>query len=78
MQRGIYPTMLAGLGFYDARERQAAHALIECIEHLSNVQIHLDTPTDSIEVAGYWAHGAERVPIYVGIGDHQCSLLVRA
>jgi len=71
----VHPTMLAGLGFYDVRERQTAHALIESIEHLGNVQIHLDTPTDSIEVAGYWAHGAERVPIYVGIGDHQCSLL---
>ena len=26
-------------------------------------------------MAGYWAHSAGRVPIYVGIGDHQCSLL---
>jgi sugar (pentulose or hexulose) kinase len=26
-------------------------------------------------VSGYWHHGERRVPIYAGVGDHQCSVL---
>lgn len=70
-----HPTMLAGLAFYDVHHRRLAHPLVEDLQRLSGVQIHLDKPADALEVAGYWAHSAGRVPIYVGIGDHQCSLL---
>ena len=70
-----HPTMLAGLALYDVHHRRLAHQFVEDLQQLSGVQIHLDKPTDALEVAGYWAHSAERVPIYVGIGDHQCSLL---
>ena len=70
-----HPTMLAGLALYDVHHRRLAHQLVEDLQQLSGVKIHLDKPTDALEVAGYWAHSAGRVPIYVGIGDHQCSLL---
>ncbi len=70
-----HPTMLAGLALYDVQRAEVAHALIERIAQLCGVRVELDAPAPAGQIAGYWDSGTQRVPIYVGIGDHQCSLL---
>ncbi len=70
-----HPTMLAGLALYDVQQGTIAEELVETVQHLSASRVLLDAPADTGQVAGYWDAGARRVPIYVGIGDHQCSLL---
>ncbi len=70
-----HPTMLAGLALYDVQRGTVAEELVEAVRRLSGLRVLLDAPAATGQIAGYWDAGAGRVPIYVGIGDHQCSLL---
>lgn len=70
-----HPTMLAGLALYDVQRGTIAEELVEAVQRLSASRVLLDAPAATGQIAGYWDEGQRRVPIYVGIGDHQCSLL---
>mgnify|MGYP001174451193 FL=1 len=67
----IHRTMLAGLGVYDIRNNIIAKNLVLWLSEKIGSNIYLDTPAEITTVSGYW----NEVPIYVGLGDHQCSLL---
>ncbi len=67
----IHRTMLAGLGVYDITREQIAEDIVSWLSQKIGVDIKLDMPTEKITVSGYW----NNVPIYLGVGDHQCSLL---
>ncbi len=67
----IHKTMLAGLGVYDVKREQIAENIVSWLSQKIGANIKLDMPTEKIAVSGYW----NNVPIYVGVGDHQCSLL---
>ncbi|MEE3233496.1 MAG: FGGY family carbohydrate kinase [Candidatus Latescibacterota bacterium] len=64
-------SMLAGLGVYDVKNDKIAEDLVSWLAENIRTDINLDIPAEVTTVSGYW----NKVPIYVGLGDHQCSLL---
>jgi|MDTA01.1.fsa_nt_gb sugar (pentulose or hexulose) kinase len=67
----LHTSMLAGLGIYDINKNMIAENLISWLSDKIGSRIHLDKPEEIPAVSGYW----QKIPIYVGVGDHQCSLL---
>lgn len=74
-QTKAHPTMLAGMAFYDVHDRCPAAELIDLVQDLGGPRCSLNDPAPEDCPAGYWTHDGRRVPIYVGVGDHQCSVL---
>lgn len=70
-----HPTMLAGMGFYDVGRRALSEELIDLVRGLGAPSCRLSEPAPEGSVAGYWHAGVTKVPIYVGVGDHQCAVL---
>ncbi len=70
-----HPTMLAGLALYDVQQGSVSEQLVEAVRQLSGSTCHLDQPAAAGQISGYWKDSGTPVPIYLGIGDHQCSLL---
>lgn len=71
-----HPTMLAGLALYDIKRQEMAREISDTVFALSGSRTHTDRAASAGQIAGYWQRDAgAQVPIYVGIGDHQCSLL---
>jgi sedoheptulokinase len=67
--------MLHGLGFYDVRGEKTSAELTAYVEDLSGVQCTFDAMAPAGSISGYWHGPTKKIPIYVGIGDHQCSVL---
>ncbi|MFT5088332.1 MAG: sugar (pentulose or hexulose) kinase [Candidatus Latescibacterota bacterium] len=70
-----HPTMLAGLALYDVQRQQTSDELVDALFQLCGVRVQIDQMASAGQIAGYWHSGRIKVPIFVGIGDHQCSLL---
>jgi sugar (pentulose or hexulose) kinase len=70
-----HPTMLAGLALYDVQQGETSDELVEAVRQLSGSTCHLDHAAAAGQISGYWSECGTPVPIYLGIGDHQCSLL---
>lgn len=70
-----HPTILAGMALYDVSRKEVAPALLETARELGGVSAVPGAPCDEDTVAGYWAGPREPVPVYAGVGDHQCSVL---
>ncbi|MFA6111928.1 MAG: FGGY family carbohydrate kinase [Candidatus Latescibacterota bacterium] len=74
--RGLdHPTLLAGMTYYDVARRKISTELLDLTREMTGFIAELDRPAAAGEVAGYWRHGEERIPILVAAGDHQCSVL---
>jgi sedoheptulokinase len=71
----VHDTMLHGLGFYDVRGEMTSAELTAHVEELTGLQCTFGEVAPAGSISGYWHSPTERVPIYVGIGDHQCSVL---
>lgn len=71
----VHDTMLHGLGFYDVRRKKISDELTNLVEGMTGVKCTFNHVAPTGSVSGYWHSDAERIPIYVGIGDHQCSVL---
>jgi sedoheptulokinase len=71
----VHDSMLHGLAFYDVHGKTASGELVAAVEALCGVRFTFNQVAPASAVAGYW-HGAKgKVPIYAGVGDHQCSVL---
>ncbi len=67
----LHPTILAGMGLYDVRRHAVSAELLELLRELTGCCFALGEPAPAHRVAGHW----QGVPIYVGVGDHQCAVL---
>ncbi|MCC7261635.1 MAG: hypothetical protein IT369_03840 [Candidatus Latescibacteria bacterium] len=72
---GIHPTILAGLGLYDPRRGAVATPLLLLLRELTGAAFAVGEAAPASQAAGYWGQDGARVPIYVGVGDHQCAVL---
>lgn len=72
---GMHPTMLAGLAVYDLGRGEVAAELLALLRQLTGVSFGVAAPAPASQIAGYWRHERGRVPVYVGVGDHQCAVL---
>ncbi len=70
-----HPSLLASLALYDIRGGTASAEIAALVRELTGFTPLLDRPAREGQVAGYWHDGDARVPIHVGVGDHQCSVL---
>ncbi|MEE2657663.1 MAG: FGGY family carbohydrate kinase [Candidatus Latescibacterota bacterium] len=76
---GEHPTMLAGMAFFDVGTHENSQLLVNLVAELTGLAPILGTPVSEETAVGHWSPNegaaARRVPIYVGVGDHQCSAL---
>ena len=70
-----HPTILAGMALYDVSRKEIAPELLETARELGGVSPIPGEPCSEETVAGAWSGPRGPVPIYAGVGDHQCSVL---
>ncbi len=70
-----HPTILAGMALYDVSRKEVAPDLLETARELGGVSPIPGEPCSEETAAGYWAGPRGPVPVYAGVGDHQCSVL---
>ncbi|MBD04472.1 MAG: hypothetical protein CME24_09025 [Gemmatimonadetes bacterium] len=71
-----HPTMLAAMAMADVESGSIpSDPLLECIRVIGGCQIQLGTPCTEATISGHWPGPQGLVPIYAGVGDHQCSVL---
>ena len=70
-----HPTMLAGTALYDLDAARASGELLALVRDLTGRTVRLGAPAEAGAVAGAWRHGGRRIPLHVGAGDHQTTLL---
>ena len=70
-----HPTILAGMALYDVSRKEIAPELLETARELGGVAPIPGQPCSEETVAGEWTGPRGAVPIYAGVGDHQCSVL---
>jgi len=68
-----HPTILAGMALYDVRAKVVAAQLLDVVQQLGGVSAHVGAPAAENTISGHWQGPDEAVPIYAGVGDHQCS-----
>ena len=64
-------TMSAGLGFYNIYTNQFDKELVDVIKS----DIFFNDVVKDIEIAGFISIKGDEIPIYTGVGDHQCAVL---
>ena len=64
-------TMAAGLGFYDIHKNRWDEDLIKEL----NCTLEFNEVVNSVEIGGYITLNGKEIPIYTGVGDHQCAVL---
>ena len=70
-----HPTILAGMALYDVETNQLSTELLALIGELTGCTPTAGTPCPEGTVAGHWRAGDRAIPVYAGVGDHQCSVL---
>ncbi|HJP29480.1 MAG TPA: FGGY family carbohydrate kinase [Candidatus Latescibacteria bacterium] len=71
-----HPTILAGMALYDVVAAEPAAELLEVVYDIGGVRPRIGAPAADDAIAGHWSSpDGDDVPIHVGVGDHQCSVL---
>lgn len=70
-----HPTMLAGMGLYDLETARGSDEILAVVRELTGRTVRLAAPAEAGAVAGAWRHRGSPVPLHVGAGDHQTTLL---
>ena len=70
-----HPTMLTAMGFFEVETDQPADALLNALAEAGGPRCRFNQATRILEAAGYWRGRGGRVPLFVGVGDHQCAVL---
>lgn len=70
-----HDTLLAGLGFYDLCKKAVSDELNDFFYELTKIKLRLGNSAGLGETLGYWSFLGKKIPIYVGVGDHQAALL---
>jgi len=72
----VHNTMAAGLGIYDIKKNCVSDDLLYVAKKHADVNWNFASTVSNIEISGYWLPKKNcKVPIYVGVGDHQCAIL---
>lgn len=67
-------TMVAGTGFYDIFRKEYSPLLIEAAKADFKHELLFNKVTQDVEKAGYYISEGKQIPIYCGVGDHQCAV----
>jgi len=70
-----HDTMLAGLGFYDIIQKKISKDLQHFFYGNTKVKIKHCEKAELGETSGFLNLNNTNIPIYLGVGDHQCALL---
>ncbi|MFH1569945.1 MAG: FGGY family carbohydrate kinase [Gemmatimonadota bacterium] len=70
-----HPTILAGMALYDVGRGEVSEELLDLVGQVAGCRPSAGQPAPEGTVAGHWRRGEVSVPVYVGVGDHQCSVL---
>ena len=70
-----HPTTLAAMTFYDVHSNQPSSDLLALVRDLTGQTFLLDEAAGDGAVSGYLHIDDKKIPIFVGVGDHQCSVL---
>ena len=70
-----HPTLLAGMGLFDVSTSRASTELADAVRSLSGFTPVLGETAASSTISGQWQGPDSAVPIFAGVGDHQCSVL---
>ncbi|MBT3341821.1 MAG: hypothetical protein HN712_13750 [Gemmatimonadetes bacterium] len=71
-----HPTMLAAMALADVEAGSTASPdLLRVVEETSGFRARLGKTSQEGQVAGHWPGPDGLIPIYAGVGDHQCSVL---
>ena len=63
-------TMAAGLGFFNVREKAYEQSFIDaCGKNIS-----FNAVSDKVVPTAYWRKNGKNIPVYTGVGDHQCAV----
>ena len=71
----VHDTILAGTGFYDVGKKQISAELRKIAKGITHINLGFNDLAPSGAISGYWHSSRGKIPIYVGVGDHQCSVL---
>ncbi len=71
-----HPTMLAGMALYDVETGRGSDDLLALVRELTGRTVRLAAAAAGASaVAGTWHHRGRAIPLHVGAGDHQTTLL---
>ena len=71
----VHDTMLHCQGFYDVHHKRTSDALVRFVEQLTGARCTFNEVGPADGVSGYWHSPDGKIPIYAGVGDHQCAVL---
>jgi sedoheptulokinase len=74
LQRG-HATTLVAMTFYDVHSNQPSDALTTLVRDITGQTFRLDEVAADGAVSGHLHIDGKKVPIFAGVGDHQCSVL---
>ena len=69
-----HPTVLAGSGLWDLSTRAPWDDAIEWCQEKCGLSISLARPANGLEVASNLKINGDSIPVFTGVGDHQCAL----
>jgi sugar (pentulose or hexulose) kinase len=70
-----HPTILAGMALFDVVAGENSSELLDVVRDLGGLDARVGAPAADDTVSGHWDGPDGPVPIYAGVGDHQCSVL---
>ncbi len=71
----VHDTMIHCQGLYDVQQRKPSTEIIALVEELSGVKCIFNDVVPAHTVSGYWHGPNATIPIFAGVGDHQCAVL---
>jgi sugar (pentulose or hexulose) kinase len=70
-----HDTLLAGLGFYDIKEKIISDKLLKLSKKYTGCDFVFNDSTNNYkQISGYMSFNKIKIPIHVGLGDLQCAL----
>lgn len=76
MSAGIdHATLLAAMAVYDIQQQMLAPSLLQLVRDMGSFLARFDTPATIGRRAGWCQTGKSCLPVFVGAGDHQTSVL---
>lgn len=73
-QNICHATMAAGMGFYDIFKHEYSQDLILEAINGFDYQLSFNNVCQEIEIAGFYNKTGKQIPIFCGVGDHQCAV----
>lgn len=71
----VHSTMAQGSGAFDFKTKKPSDKILALFKKYSSAKVLFNTLTNNVEAGGYFIIGGQEIPIYTGVGDHQCAIL---